>query len=132
MNTAQDFTPSGLKVEGSWENDRNQQSSDLFKAIMREAFNVQDVIIGHHLLYVCEDKRDDGFSYQVVQEIPAADTLIFDHEIAKKIWGSHWKNVLTNLALTPVEKRDAALKQYWEARCNANNLATIKQAMDCP
>lgn len=115
MNTAQDFTPSGLKVEGSWENDRNQENSDLYKAIMREAFDVQDVIIGHHLLYVCEDKRD-GFTYQVVQEIPAADTLIFDHEIAKKIWGECWKSNLTILALTPVEKRDRALQGLWEAR----------------
>lgn len=113
---AQDFTLSGMKVEGSWENDRNTQNRDLFKAILREAFDIEDTIIGHHLLYVTEDKQPDGFVYQVVQEIPSADCLIFDTIVAKKIWGNGWKDKLRRLAVEPVESRDKLLAEMYHGR----------------
>lgn len=111
-----DFTESGLKVEGAWENDRNTNSKDLFKDIIREAFDVEDTIIGHHLLYVVEDKRPDGFTYQVVQEIPSADALIFDTGVAKKIWGNSWKEKVRRLAVEPCDTRDALLAEMYYNR----------------
>ena len=111
-----DFTPTGLKEEGAYENDRNAQSRELFKAIIREVYNVTDVIIAHHLTYVAVDKHPDGFEYQQVQEVPSADALIFDHDVAKKLWGKQWQAVLTKLALCPVPERDALLAQFYAAR----------------
>ena len=110
-----DFTPGGVKLSGSYENDRNADYSDLYKAIIREAFGVQDVIIAHHLVYVVVEKRD-GFDYQIVEEIPAADTLIFDHDIAKKIWGDSWQRVLVKLAMEPCETRDDLLASFYYGR----------------
>lgn len=115
-----DFSPTGLRIEGPYENDRNADSADLFKAIIRECFGVTDVIIAHHLTYVKEDMRD-GFAFQVVQEIPSADALIFDHDVARHLWGEqNFRHVLMRLALEPVASRDALLRKLYEAR---NDLA---------
>lgn len=111
-----DFTPTGIKEEGQYENDRNKDSSDLFKAIIREAYNVTDVIVAHHLVYVRVENRD-GFDYQIVQEVPSADALIFDHDVAKKIWGDDkYKDILVKLALEPVDSRDALLANMYNSR----------------
>lgn len=113
--TKDDFTPTGIKIEGAYENDRNAENADLYKDIIREVYGVTDVIIAHHLVYVKEDKREDGFAYQIVEEIPSADAMIFDHDVAKRIWGWKWKDRLTELALEPVETRDELLKRrYYE------------------
>lgn len=106
-----DFTKGGLKLEGQYENDRNADSRDLFKAIIREAYGVQDVIIAHHLTYV----KDEG-DFEYVEEVPSADALIFDHDVARTIWGDAWKDNLVKLALEPVATRDKLLKTLYEAR----------------
>jgi hypothetical protein len=114
----QDYTPSGLKIEGPWENDRNTLSKDLFKAVFKEVFNADESIIGHHLIYVYEDKREDGFTYQVVQEIPSADTLIFDHTCMQKVFGDCYKDVLMKLACEPAETRDKLFAELYYSRHN--------------
>lgn len=111
-----DFTPTGLKIEGQYENDRNAKYRDLFTDIMKEAFDTKQVIVAHHLVYVAVDKRPDGFEYQIVEEIPSADTLIFDHDIAQKIWGPQWKGVLRELVSYPVEERDQRLHDLYYGR----------------
>lgn len=111
-----DFTPTGIKIEGAYENDRNADASDLFKAIIRKVYGngkKMDVIIAHHLVYVTVENRD-GFDYQIVEEIPSADALIFDHEVAKTLWPIFWKENLTKLALEPVETRDKLLCELCE------------------
>jgi hypothetical protein len=110
-----DFTPTGIKINGAYENDRNADASDLYKAIIREACGVTDVIIGHHLVYVTKEKRD-GFEFQIVEEISSADTLIFDHDIARKIWGEGFKDVLALLAQEPAETRDDLLARLYNNR----------------
>jgi hypothetical protein len=117
MTRANDFTPTGLKLEGAWENDRNNENADLYKAIIREAYGVSDVICGHHLVYQYEDKRQDGFTYQVIEEIPSADTLIFDHAVAKKLWGEQdYMTYLAALACEPCETRDELLAKFFYGR----------------
>lgn len=115
-----DFTPTGLKIEGAWENDRNQNKRDLFKAIIREVYGAQDVIVAHHLAYVAQEERvEDGrqYHYEQVEEIPSADTLIFDHDAARKLWGeAHYLNVLARLAMEPVACRDDVLEQLYKQR----------------
>jgi hypothetical protein len=117
-----DFTPGGMKLEAQYENDRNVASAKLFEDIILEAFDVQDrkVICAHHLTFVRAERREDGFTYQIVQEIPSADALIFDHEIAAKIWGPEFQHILTLLALRPVETRDQLLAELYYGRQGAN------------
>ncbi len=118
-NRLKDFTPLGMKLEGQYENDRNGDHSELFKAILREVFDVTDVICAHHITFVRHEQRCEGghtFSYEIVQEIPSADALIFDHEIAKKIWGTGWKETLMLLATYPPETRDDEFARLYYAR----------------
>ena len=117
MTTKEDFTPTGIKLVGPYENDRNTEHSDLYKAIIREVFSVTDVICGHHLVYQVEEQRADGFTYTFVEEVPSADALIFDHAVARKLWGEAvWRQNLVSLALEPVETRDTLLKHMYENR----------------
>jgi hypothetical protein len=118
---AKDFTPTGLKIEGPFENDRNACFAPLFKDIIREVYNVTDVIIAHHLVYVKVDQRkgDDGhmYDYQVVQEIPAADTLIFCHHIMKTVFGeARYIDVMCQLAREPEDTRDQLLADLYYGR----------------
>lgn len=116
MSTATDFTPTGVRIEGAYENDRNAENSAVFKAIIREAYGVTDVICGHHLVYETREKRADGFTYEVIQEIPSADALIFDHDVAKKIWGDKYLTILVKLAMEPCEARDKLLTDLYHNR----------------
>lgn len=116
MSTSTDFSTSGLRLEGSYENDRNMEGSPVFKAIVKEVFNVTDVICGHHIIYEIRDTRKDGFTYDVVQEIPSADALIFDHDIALKIWGDDFQHTLIQLALEPTATRDKLLAELYNNR----------------
>lgn len=116
MATKADFTEIGTRLEGAYENDRNTEHRDLYKAIIRECFGVTDVIIGHHLVYQKEERHPDGFTYTFVQEIPSADALIFDHEVARHLWGEDFKSVLTQLACEPVETRDNLLAKIYADR----------------
>lgn len=116
MSTATDFTPNGIKIEGTYENDRNGEGAETFKAVIREVYNVTDVICGHHLIYEYREARADGFVYDVVQEIPSADALIFDTDVAAKIFGDKWKSILTILAVTPVGERDKLYAEFVKNR----------------
>lgn len=116
VDFAKDFDPSGLRIEGMFENDRNAQSEQLFKDVIREAFGVKDVIIAHHLVYVIEEKRADGFIYTTVEEIPSADALIFDCDIGHKIFGGQWTANLQKLACEPVATRDRLYGELYYGR----------------
>ena len=105
-----------LKLFGPYENERNARNAKLFKDIICEANGVSDVICAHHLVYVANDKRDDGFNYTIVEEIASADTLIFDHDVMAKVFGANFKTVLAKLALEPVETRDATLADLYYNR----------------
>lgn len=118
MGTKDDVTSTGLRVVGAWENDRNVENAKLYKSIIREVFGVTDVIIGHHLVYEVAEKRSDNFTYQIVEEIPSADALIFCHDVAKKLWGVQYKMILARLAIEPEASRDALLQSFYNNRRN--------------
>lgn len=112
---AEQYTQHGIVKRGAFENLRNEHSSDLFKDLIRRCFGQGDVIVAHHIAYI-EKYHHGGFDYQMVQEIASADTLIFDHEAAKTLWGDHWKTVLQRLAITPVPERDKLLARFYQAK----------------
>lgn len=85
-----------------YENHRNAVHAQLYTDIVNEAFGKEDVIVGHHITF---ERHGD---IKTENEIPSADTLLFDVDVATRLFGDHFaKDLLQRLALTPVEKRDA-------------------------
>jgi hypothetical protein len=111
---AKDFSPTGIKYVGQYENDRNAVHSAMYKAMIKEAYGVSDCIIGHHMVYMREEKDAKGFEIQIVEEIPSADALLFDHCIMQKLFGDSFREVIAKLAQEPAETRDeiCALHYY--------------------
>jgi hypothetical protein len=67
----------------STEGKRNRANADLYLSILQIAYpgEVLDVIVGHHICF--EFDKDIATE----NEIPAADTLLFDHEIMGRVFG---------------------------------------------
>lgn len=91
------------------ENNRNTDNEALFRDMITAAYpDCTLVVSGHHVFY----KRGD-----VTEEIPSADALIFDHTIAKAVWGEEkYLATLATLAIIPAEARDAALRELYNTR----------------
>lgn len=92
----------------SSENARNRAHAQLYTEIMHVAFgNEAEVLIGHHLTF------EEGGELQTENEIPSADTMLFDHDIMKKVFGEGAIGIMEHLAATPVAQRDAVVAQYF-------------------
>jgi hypothetical protein len=88
---------------------RNKTSAHLFTAIMQKAFgNPSSIMIGHHLTF------EFGGDLETENEIPSADTLIFDHAAMGKVFGGRAASVMADLAVTPCERRDRRLLEHFE------------------
>lgn len=80
---------------------------DLFEAMLREAFpDITMVVGGHHIMFMREGKSVPG-------EIASADTLIFDHGIARKVWGPRYLEFLSTFALKEPIERDAMIRRIY-------------------
>lgn len=117
---AKDISPNGFPYEGPYENDRNAVYWKLYTDIIKEVYGVKQVIVGHHLVYqkveTLVDERTGPYPHTFTQEIPSADTLIFDHEVARKLWGKRWRSVLMKLVCVPPSDRDQMLSDLYYGR----------------
>lgn len=92
------------------ESKRNTDNIDVFEGMIRESHEgVKTVVAGHHIMFMREGQPLPG-------EISSADTLIFDHVVAQRVWGEGYKEVLTKLALEPIATRDALLRELYCGR----------------
>lgn len=82
------------------ENERNVRGVEMFRVMINEAFKPDQYVAAHHLIYQIGSET---------QEFPSADTLIFNHHVARIIWGDGFKDILAQLAREPSETRDALL-----------------------
>jgi hypothetical protein len=89
------------------ENERNTRNKDLFTAIIKEVYGAEQVGIGHHLMFSMGETAD---------EQPSVDTLIFDHNVARTIWGPNFREQLKALACEPAETRDDMLARFYNNR----------------
>ncbi len=108
-----DFSTTGVKLEGPWENDRNRCYKQLIKDVIKEVFEVDESFVGHHIVYEIPDKIQGALP----QEIPSLDTLWFEHSVAKKLWGNDgYLTILRMLASEPVETRDQLFANLYYGR----------------
>lgn len=96
-----------------YENQRNKTHAALYTRLIQRAFGNNAgnagncaVLIGHHLTF----ELDGDLSTE--NEIPSADTLIFDHSIMQAVFGADAVRIMQALASVPAEDRDDMLKHY--------------------
>jgi len=110
---AKDFSTTGVKLEGPWENDRNRCYKQLIRDVINECFEVMDTpYVRHHIVYEVPDEIQGALP----QEIPSIDTVWFEHTVAKKLWGDRYLKVLSLLACEPVETRDQLMADLYYGR----------------
>jgi hypothetical protein len=87
-----------------FENTRNKASAALFEHMLKIAFGECQVMVGHHI--GMEFQGD----LQTENEIPSADTLIFDHDIMRKVFGDDAVEFMQRLAAVPCNQRESLLR----------------------
>lgn len=95
---------------GPIETKRITDNMDLFEAMIREAFDGVGLVVGgHHIMFTIAGEP-------LPQEVASADTLIFDHRVAQKIWGAGWIKTLALIAGEHHSCRDALVRQLFRDR----------------
>lgn len=81
------------------EGKRNREHAPLFQRLLHIAFGPCDVIVGHHVNF-----QFDG-DLSTEDEVPAADTVLFDHTIMRACFGDNAVvHMATMAALKPGER----------------------------
>lgn len=89
---------------------RNKANTELFREMVRIAYGRNDpVMVGHHIGF------EIGDDFTTENEIPSADTLIFDHDIMRAVFGERYIDVMIECAKRPVGMRDECLKAHFLA-----------------
>ena len=87
-----------------YENARNRKSAALFERMLRIAYGDCQVMVGHHI--GMEFQGD----LQTENEIPSADTLLFDHDIMSRVFVADAIPFMQRLAAVPCTEREALLE----------------------
>jgi len=92
-----------------FESARNKSNASLYVSIMKHAFGDRaDILIGHHLCFeISGDLATEN-------EIPSADTMMFDHNVMTSVFGDRAISIMQHLAAIPAESRDRVLEAYFD------------------
>ena len=112
-----------LKDYLGYENQRNKDHAALYTRLMQKAIggNVA-VLIGHHLTF------EINGDLATENEIPSADTLMFDHDLMTKVFGPRAIHVMIHLASVPCEQRDAMLVHYLDDQEAVERMEEMERA----
>lgn len=104
-----------------YEGARNRKYADLYARMIKCAYGASnEVIVGHHLNF------EDGGDLSTENEIPAADTLLFDHDIMHACFGADAIMVMRALAETRVDYRDDLLIEFVKMYGHEDIKAVVK------
>ena|SRR5215471_18013464 len=88
------------------EGKRNRDNAMLYVTLITKAYGVQfEMFIGHHLAY-----KSQHDAKTTLDEIPSADTLLFDHEIMTAVFGQRAIPIMQMLAAKPCGEREQLLE----------------------
>lgn len=97
------------------ENDRNTHHGDVFIDLVKRAFGIDEVVmVGHHFVFEPQSAMT-ALDLTKLNEIPSADTMIFDHDIMKEVFGDKAIPLMMQLAQVRAEERDAIVRQALNA-----------------
>lgn len=107
-----------------FEGRRNKTHAALYTELMKRAIDGADVsvIIGHHLTF------EISGNLETENEIPSADTLIFDHDLMKAVFGDRAVGIMMHLAAVPCEARDELLGKYMGKVDEGTSLEPVDEA----
>lgn len=92
------------------ENDRNTHHGPVFIDLIKRAFGVDEVVmVGHHFVFEPQQAMQK-FDLSKLNEIPSADTMLFDHDIMRAVFGDRALEIMARLSQTPAESRDAIVQ----------------------
>lgn len=89
-----------------YENKRNKDHAELYVRMIQKAFADEgncEVLIGHHVTFEVNGVLSSE------NEIPSADTMMFDHDIMTRVFGTRAFAIMAILAATPCNGRDMIL-----------------------
>jgi hypothetical protein len=107
------------------ENDRNTHHGQLFVDLLKVAFGADEVVmVGHHFVFEPQGAMA-ALDLTKLNEIPSADTIIFDHDIMGAVFGPLALQVIRYLSQFPVSQgaRDLALANCFALRGQPCELA---------
>lgn len=94
----------------SGEGKRNRAAADLFQRLLTIAWGNCQVIVGHHVAF----QFDNDLTTE--DEIPSADTLLFDHGIMTAVFGEDAIPLMQRIAAMLPGEREAEVQRALEAR----------------
>lgn len=92
----------------SWHDTRNVQGHKAITRFLNRALgHPKDlkVVVGHHITYQVDEES-------VPNEIPSADSLLFDHDIMHLVFGDEYKTIMVQLATRVPELRERVLSNH--------------------
>jgi hypothetical protein len=99
-----------IRTPKNWIGDegrRNREHAALFAGLITRAYGTTfELFVGHHVAFKARHQN-----LTTENEIPSADTLIFDHEIMKEVFGDKYLGVLVQLAQVPCGQREELLSK---------------------
>lgn len=100
---------------------RNHEHKHVYDRLLKRAVANCRVETGHHITLHIEGEEDGN-------EVPSADTVLFDHDFMKAVFGDGYRMVIMDLALEPAEGRENLLDRHLdqlEDRENAEKLTSV-------
>lgn len=93
------------------ENDRNVHNGPIFIDLIKRAFGVDEVVmVGHHFVFEPQSSMT-ALDLTKLNEIPSADTLLFDHEIMGEVFGDRALAIMIECAQTSCDERDSVIRR---------------------
>lgn len=97
-----------------YENQRNKEHRELYQSLLAVAYPEEEspALIAHHLTFSLPGTDPN--------EIPSADTLIFDHDIMRRVFGEEvlrgeprYVRVMVDCAKVDCTQRDNVLREWF-------------------
>lgn len=89
------------------EKTRNIAASKVFERLLHRAFGPCEVVVAHHITFVLDNEEPN--------EIPSADTLLFDPAIMGKVFGEKAQTIMLMLARREPQYRERTLADFLDA-----------------
>lgn len=97
-----------------FENDRNTHHGQIFIDLIKRAFRVDEVVmVGHHFVFEPQAAMQK-LDLTQLNEIPSADTLLFDHDIMTAVFGADAIPLMVEMARRPCSARDDVVRTALE------------------